>query len=90
VIAIWQSGMAKKLLVIWLYRIARRSLAILQQPIAKHVCWQFWQPLIAQPETIELVAFIRLGGVNNVFSHVSLILVASFLFCRAFLGCTGI
>ncbi len=27
---------------------------------------------------IELVAFIGLGGVNNVFSHVSLILVATF------------
>ncbi len=26
---------------------------------------------------IELVAFIGLGGVNNVFSHVSLILVAT-------------
>jgi hypothetical protein len=26
---------------------------------------------------IELVAFIGLGGVNNVFSHVSLILVAN-------------
>jgi hypothetical protein len=27
---------------------------------------------------IELVAFIGLGGVNNVFLHVSLILVATF------------
>ena len=27
---------------------------------------------------IELVAFVGLGGVNNVFSHVSLILVATF------------
>jgi hypothetical protein len=26
---------------------------------------------------IELVAFVGLGGVNNVFSHVSLILVAT-------------
>jgi hypothetical protein len=29
---------------------------------------------------IELVAFIRLEGVNHVFSHVSLILVATFIF----------
>ncbi len=29
---------------------------------------------------IELVAFIGLEGVNNVFSHVSIILVATFLF----------
>jgi hypothetical protein len=29
-------------------------------------------------ETIELVAFIGLGGVNSVFSHVSLILAATF------------
>ncbi len=39
---------------------------------------------------IKLVAFIGLEGVNNVFSHVSLILVVTFLFLRAFLGCTGI
>jgi hypothetical protein len=35
--AIRQSGIAKYLLVIWLCRIAKRSLAILQQPIAKHM-----------------------------------------------------
>jgi hypothetical protein len=29
---------------------------------------------------VELVAFMRLEGVNYVFSHVSLILVATFLF----------
>jgi hypothetical protein len=29
---------------------------------------------------VELVAFIGLEGVNYVFSHVSLILVATFLF----------
>jgi hypothetical protein len=31
-------------------------------------------------QQIELVAFIRLEGVNYVFSHVSLILVATFIF----------
>ncbi len=41
---------------------------------------QFWQPLITLTEMIELVAFIRLEGVNYVFSHVSLILVATFIF----------
>ncbi len=42
--------------------------------------WQLWHPLIAETETIELVAFIGLEGVNYVFSHVSLILVATFSF----------
>jgi hypothetical protein len=36
--------------------------------------------ILATSETIELVAFIGLVGVNYVFSHVSLILVAIFLF----------
>ncbi len=36
------------------------------------VCRQFWQPLIAQTETIELVAFIGLEGVNYV-SHMFLL-----------------
>jgi hypothetical protein len=45
-----------------------------------NIHWQFWQPLITQTETIELVAFIRLEGVNYVFSLVSLILVATFIF----------
>ncbi len=35
---------------------------------------------------IELVAFVRLGGVNNVFSHASLILVATFsIFAKSLL-----
>jgi hypothetical protein len=42
--------------------------------------WQFWQPPITLTETIEVVASIRLDGVNYVFSHVSLILVATFIF----------
>ncbi len=45
-----------------------------------NISCQFWRPLIAQIERIELVAFIRLEGVNYVFSHVSLILVATFFF----------
>jgi hypothetical protein len=45
-----------------------------------NIHWQFWQPLIAETELIELVAFIRLEGVNYVFSQVSLILVATFMF----------
>ncbi len=44
-----------------------------------NINWQFLRPLIALTETIELVAFIRLEGVNYVFSHVSLILVATFI-----------
>ena len=35
--AIWQSRIAKKLLVIWLCCITKRLLAILRQPIAKHM-----------------------------------------------------
>jgi hypothetical protein len=48
--------------------------------LSLNICWQFWRPLIDQTETIELVAFIGLGGVNYVFSHISLILVATFIF----------
>ncbi len=44
--------------------------------------WQFWQLLIASTETMDLVAFIRLEGVNNVFSNVSLILVSTFSIFR--------
>ncbi len=62
--------------MIWLCRITKRSLAILGQPIAKHMLAIFATSY--QTETIELVAFIGLGGVNSVFSHVSLILVATF------------
>ncbi len=70
--------------MIWLCRTAKRLLAILQQPIAKH--WQFWRPLITWTEMIELVAFVGLGGVHNVFSHVSLILVATFsIFAKSLL-----
>jgi hypothetical protein len=63
--------------VIWLCRIAKRLLAILQQPIAEHML-AILATSYRFKETIELVAFVRLGGVNNVFSHVSLILVATF------------
>jgi hypothetical protein len=52
---------------------------IWQQPIAKYML-AIWQHLIAYTETTELVAFIGLEGVNYVFSHVSLILVTTFLF----------
>ncbi len=55
--------------------IAKCLLAILRQPIANHML-----AILATSETIELVAFIGLEGVNYVFSHVSLILVATFLF----------
>ncbi len=54
--------------------------------LSLNIRWQFWQPLIAQTETVELVAFIGLGGVNNVFSHASLILVAtSSIFAKSLL-----
>jgi hypothetical protein len=66
----WQFGF-----VIWLN--ARWQFG---DSLALNICWQLWQPLIALTETIELVAFIGLVGVNYVFSHVSLILVATFIF----------
>jgi hypothetical protein len=46
--------------------------------LSLNIDWQFWQLLIAYTEVIDLVAFIRLEGVNYV-SNVSLILVATFL-----------
>jgi hypothetical protein len=39
--------------------------------LSLNIHWQFLQPLIAKTETIELVAFIRLEGVNYV-SHMFL------------------
>jgi hypothetical protein len=48
--------------------------------LSLNICWQFWRPLIALTEMIELVAFIGLDGLNYVFSHVSLILVTTFIF----------
>jgi hypothetical protein len=66
--------------VIWLCHIAKCSLAILQQPIAKHMLAISATSYCLNGNNRELVAFIGLGGVNNVFSHVSLILVATFVF----------
>jgi hypothetical protein len=40
--------------------------------LSLNIIWQFVQPLIAETETIELVAFIRLEGVNYV-SHMFLL-----------------
>jgi hypothetical protein len=37
-----------------------------------NINWQFLRPLIAETETIELVAFIRLEGVNYI-SHMFLL-----------------
>ncbi len=71
--------------MIWLCRITKCSLAILQQPIAKHML-AILATSYALTEMIELVAFVRLGGVNNVFSHVSPILVATFsIFAKSLL-----
>ncbi len=54
--------------------------------LSLNICWWFWRPLITWTETIELVAFFGLGGVNNFFSHVSLILVAtSSIFAKSLL-----
>ncbi len=66
----WQFGNKQLLSVRWQFG---NSLSL-------NIHWQFWRPLIALTETIDLVVFIRLEGVNYVFSHVSLILVATFLF----------
>ncbi len=65
--------------MIWLCLIAERLLAILRQPIAKHML-----AILATSYRLNgndrVSSFIGLGGVNNVFSHVSLILDATFLF----------
>ncbi len=73
--AIWQSGITKYLLLIWLCRIAKCSLAILQEPIAEHML-----AILTTSYHLNGNDFIGLGGVNNVFSHVSLILFATFVF----------
>jgi hypothetical protein len=47
--------------------------------LSLNIDWRFWRPLIAKTETIEFSSSSTgLEGVNNVFSHVSLILVAIF------------
>ncbi len=75
--------------MIWLCCIAKCSLAILQQPIAKHTL-----AILATSYCLNrnnrVSSFYLTRGSKQCFSHVSLILVATFLFLRAFLGCTGI
>jgi hypothetical protein len=87
------------LLAIKLDLIAKCTLAIRRHPIAEHALAIFATSYRLN-RNIELVAFIGLEGKNYVFSRVSLILVATFLFSVfaksqliflcAFLGCTGI
>jgi hypothetical protein len=66
----WQFGNTQLLSVRWQFG----------GNLSLNIHWRFWQPLIAKTEMIEVVAFIRLEGVNYVFSHVPLILVATFMF----------
>jgi hypothetical protein len=78
----WQFGYVLLLNIRWQFGDSR-LLSVRRQfgdNLLLNIHWQFWQPLIAQTKMIELVAFIRLEGVNYVFSHVSLILVATFIF----------
>jgi hypothetical protein len=78
----WRFGFVLSLNICWRFG-NKQSLSVLWQfgnNLLLNIRWQFWRPLIAYTETIELVAFSRLEGVNYVFSHVSLILVATFLF----------
>jgi hypothetical protein len=56
----WQFGdheLLNNRLVIWLCRIARSSLAILRQPIAKQAM-PFWRPLIANKSKAIWICFI--------------------------------
>ncbi len=77
----WQFGMfiAKWMLAIWQHQIAKCMLAIWQQPIAKH-------SLAIMAASYRLKRNDRVGsfywtrGSKLCFSHVSLILVATFIF----------
>jgi hypothetical protein len=78
----WQFGdytFAKYLLAIWCYFTAKCTRGIWQHPVAKHM-----PAILAISYCLnrnnKVSSFIRLEGVNYVFSHVSLILVATFLF----------
>ncbi len=64
--------------MIWLCRIAKRSLAILQQAIAKHNMLAILATSYRLNRNDRVSSFVGLGRVNSVFSHVSLILVATF------------
>jgi hypothetical protein len=77
--AIWLSYIAKYMLAIWRYFIAKCLLAIWGHSIAKHML-----AILATSYCLNrndrVVAFIGLEGLKYVFSHVSLILVTTFLF----------
>jgi hypothetical protein len=78
----WQFGYVLLLNIRWQFG-NKQFLSVSRQfgdNLSLNIHWQFRRPFIALTETIELVAFIRLEGVNYVFSHVFLILVANFLF----------
>ncbi len=76
--AIWQSGITKYVLVIWLCRITKCSLAILQQPIAKYML-----AILATPYRLNgNDRASRTRRQKQCFYHVSLILVATFIFYR--------
>jgi hypothetical protein len=66
-------------MAIWLYLIAKCTLAIWRQPITKYML-----AILATSYHLNrnnrVSSFIRLEGVNYVFSHVSFILVATFIF----------
>jgi hypothetical protein len=69
------------MLAIWRHTFAKFSRAIWQQLIAKHLLVILATSYrLNRNDRVSIVAFIRLEGVNYVFSHVSLILVATFLF----------
>jgi hypothetical protein len=78
----WHFGYVLSLNIRWRFG-NKQSLSVRRrfgENLLLNIHWNFWRPLIALTKTIELVAFIRLEGVNYVFSHVSLYLVATFLF----------
>jgi hypothetical protein len=70
----WQFGYVLPLNIRWKFS-NTQSLSFCRQfcdNLLLNINWQFWGPLITETETIELVAFIRLEGVNYV-SHMFLL-----------------
>jgi hypothetical protein len=64
----WRFGYVLSLNICWRFSNTQslRFCGQFRDNLSLNINWQFLQPLIAETETIELVAFIRLEGVNHV------------------------
>jgi hypothetical protein len=78
----WQFGYVLLLNICW--RFGNTQLLSVRwqfcDNLSLNIPWQFLQPLIAETETKQFLAFIRLEGVNYVSHMFLFFLVATFIF----------